>query len=167
MAELEKKQKEEIYERYFPKPDANKRAQESTIQRERRNCCSGPSHRVLSCCRNQHQNVTDTSNDTALGNSLKDAIKAIEGLAKDVGHLKYKMEILSDLSIPQMLRDYLQKQNHAMPPTDNIAGPSPTEVLSQAGDNHPTAAAQQYQDLLNASKTTIDDAVHDTSCELN
>ena len=167
VAELEKKQKEDIYERYFPKPDV-KRTQESTSQAERRSCCSGPPHLVPSCCRNQqfacqHQHVSDTSNEPALGSAVNDAIKAIEVLSKDVSALKCKVDILADLSIPQMLREYLQKQNHAPPPTDNSNGPSATKLPPQTASD----TTQHYQDLLNASHTTIDDAVHDISGELN
>ena len=74
-----------------------------------------------------------------------------------------KSWLYADLSIPQMLREYLQKQNHAPPPIDNSNGPSATKLPPQTASD----TTQHYQDLLNASHTTIDDAVHDISGELN
>ena len=85
-------------------------------------------------------------------------------MKQDMVNLKYRLDILNDVSIPQKIRDAVKLLNSTLPPSPrpNLTS-SPTIVHStKAPESEPD------QEIINCSKTSIDDAMDDISSdELN
>ena len=160
VADLEKKQKQDIYDRYFPKAQASPASdQGNNTQADYGSCCCNKtSHLVVSCCRSQQQRPCQNQQSAFIpeevGNKLDD-------IKQDMKNLKCRLDILSDVTIPQKIREAIKQDNITMPstPRSNItsspASPFPASTLTvEAG-----------QEPVNDSNTTIDEAIHDLSSD--
>ena len=180
--DLEKKQKQDIYEKYFPKPDAPTDTRDTINNTEHTGCCSRMSQPVSSCCRTQYhpchnQPMISCRATAAPDNAVMDIAKKIDELKKNIEDLKCKMDITIDVSIPQKIRDTFNQyiggpslspetSSTKTPTTTNTAGPS----LNKAQDNVEDKsgdAADPLPNPSNVSNTTIDDAMSDISFDLN
>ena len=109
VADLEKRQKQDIYERYFPKPDVSASSgTEPNKQPDSGSCCPRTSHLVLSCCNNSHQHQSsDSLSSPAIEKLTKEVTNRMDAFKSDMDHLKCRIDILSEVSVPQTVRETL------------------------------------------------------------
>ena len=157
VADLEGKQKQDSYDRYFPHPKDAKTSQES-VRHEANSCCSG-SHRaplVISWC-SGHHSVEGPGKDNK--NDFQEIVKKFDDLKADLHNVKNRVDILSDVSIPRVIRQVLQ----------SIALPTHTPDAAEAGPStryiHSSKQPSPQPDL-NTSCMTVDDA-ENSSQDLN
>ena len=154
LADLEGKQKQDIYDRYFPHPKDAHTSQEP-VRHEGNSCCSG-SHRaplVISCCSGHHSREGTGKENM---NDFQEIAKKFDDLKADLNTVRKKVDILSDVSIPRVIRQVLQ--SIAIPTHVAEAGPS-------TRDNHSSQQPSPQPDL-NTSCMTVDDA-ENSSQDLN
>ena len=195
VVELEKKQKEDIYNKYFPLPGSAPTPQPSGTHHEQGHghvgCNHGAPHLILSCgnMKNncfQHLNSTCQSSDTVTGEQTK---KFAE-LKSAIDTIRYKVDLLSEVTIPQLKRTGYQNTPHQpspvigtepppAPPLSDAQGPpsQPQSGLDPAPPPSPpdfgapptlsSHAHLEKTDLMNISQMTIDDAILDVSPDLN
>ena len=168
VAELEKKQKQDIYDRYFPLPGVDNAAKEPTNQQKPANCCSNASHFVLPLCVGQHSHhPSNGSSRTGEDASVKDITSIIADLTSSLDNLKYRLDILTDVSIPKMIREALQSHCPVSPiiPADNCQpsspGPAPVSVVQRHDVTSPP------QEDNNISCTSMDETALNNSKDLN
>ena len=169
VAELEKKQKQDIYDRYFPLPGADDAAQQSSSQQKPSSCCSNATHFALPVCIGQHNHQPSSGGTSSSdGTAMKDISSAIADLTTHLDNLKYRLDILVDVSIPKMIRDALQNPAQVLQ-TESDNG----QHLSSHGPPHvPDSVAQSQgvtvpQESNNISCTSMDEAALDNSNDLN
>ena len=194
VVDLEKKQKDDIYNRYFPLPGSAP-TQPSTTEHEQGNkhvgCNHGAQHLVLpcgfmkqNCCHPQY-----TSCQTS-GASTGEESKKIAELKSSVDNLKYQVDLLTEVTIPQLMRTGCQNGPHQPAPvTDTESPPASTssDALATLVPHQPdiatppvppptdpvappplhSHASPDKSDLMNVSQMTIDDEIHDVSTDLN
>ena len=154
VADLEGKQKQEIYDRYFPHPKDPQTRQEP-VRNEGSSCCSSspPTPVVISCCSGHH----NTREGPGKGNitEFQDMAKKFEELKADLDSLKYRVDILSDVSIPKVIRQVLQS---IAIPTHNTDAREGNDSLSTGDNNCSQQPPSLSQPDLNTSCMTVDDA---------
>ena len=195
VAELEKKQKEEIYNRYFPLPSSTPTPQHNTQQQgqchSHISCHPGALHHTQPCCKHklyscQQQSTTCHSLETF----IEEQTKKFANLQSAIDDMKYKVELLSDVTIPQLKRTVCHSSPArpspvpstgpppAQPPSYTRLSPvPPTPDCPTPRDPPPSSSgapsttrrhiSQDKEDLSNVSQMTIDDAIHDVSSDLN
>ena len=153
VADLEKKQKDNIYDKYFPSESTS--AQPST-RNNTGSCCSATPHILLSCC---HNNPTQGAVHTS---STEDVTEKLDDLKRDLDGLKCRFDMVSEVSIHKIIRDLLQ--NHVIPPgpIPNSAAPVSPATPCPASIPKTTPASNECD---NISHTTIDEI--DISEDLN
>ena len=143
LVELEKKLKNDIYEKYFPSSttDSNKTSQEAYNTHHVNTCPTATPHVVFPCC------STHTRQDTPHSSSLTEVTKRLDDLKQDIDTLKCSFNVLTDVSIPQIIRDVL--------PT--LVLPQETPAPSAAKSRPVSSDPPPAQDEANISHITIDE----------
>ena len=163
VADLETKQKQNIYDRYFPMPDTENVApsnyQEPEITSNRSSHCFShvPHCRYQPrCCHGCHSSLpTEVTFDKNLEQKLIN-------LNNDIKELETKIDVLTEVTVPQIIRQTLDKLT---PPITNT---QPVEPQKQQGTQIVTEVdSMAEQDMNDASHNTIDDDIHEISVDLN
>ena len=117
--DLEKKQKQEIYEKYFPKPSNSQNSHSPSPAPDSTNsfhspttavsstCCSTSSHLVLSCCSCHDTHGQRGQVSTATNNQEEQIInlsKQLKEISDNNTILHCRMDTLTDITLPQNLR---------------------------------------------------------------
>ena len=185
VGELEKKQKEEIYKRYFPHQSSST-SEASNLQPGTGSCVSGSEtlHLLSTCCSmRQHCCYQQSSARPTSETWITEQGKQITELKSDLATIKYKVELLTEVTVPQLIR--ASNENHVncqtthevpttahttLPPNPQSSGLStvqqPEESLSVTvggATSSPRTAVIDLPEELNASHMTIDDAIADVS----
>ena len=178
--DLERKKKQDIYEKYFPKPADSTSSEDTINNTEHTGCCSRISQPSLSCCRTQHypchnQPIISCSATAAPSDAVKDVAKKIDEIVRNMDDLKYKIDVTMDITIPHKIRDafnqYLSTPSlpsgpSSIPTATNAAGPSFSKAQNNM-DGKSSDTADPAPNPSNVSNTTIDDAMSDISFDLN
>ena len=168
VADLESKQKQDIYNRYFPMPDTDTLPRQSNqpepdnppVSRPRPSSCSHHTH----CCSHQTQYChgyhapphTPHPTAGAPGSNVDDKL---DNLKKDVDDMKCKLDVLTDVSIPKMIRDALSS---GLISENSSVAEKPTKIhTDKNGVNN------NDQEVHDESQHTIDDDIHEISVDLN
>ena len=150
----QKKQKENIYERYFPKDTS---ASHGDVNQQPQPCCCNRSSHVLlsSCQQNSCHRQQNLGCPLSSDGIIKDIALTVEALRDDVKNLKVCLNIQNEVSIPQMIRDALMKSQNIFPDTQpsNHAGP-PTSVSAATGSTSSVCATTCSPSLTGSTAGT-------------
>ena len=156
VADLETKQKQDIYDRYFPMPGSNNPEQSNQHPQEPEKSCHGSSccHHHVHPCRYQPR-CCQGCNSAAVAppkecEKSNDTLEKIETLEKDIKDLKHKIDVLTDVTIPQMIRLALSNAAQTIQDTETQQGPPSTQPGERTDNN-------ADQDMNDVSCHTIDD----------
>ena len=179
--DLEKKQKDDIYDKYFPKPNPTKSAPPTADTPS--NSCSSGTHMVLSCCtcyntKHQQKPCSNSTTSDDFESVVRNLSKQMEVLKNNNTDLKVRLDTLNDITLPQSLRAALSESNcrcsssqccPALAPSTPYTsqyGPSSDASYQAASKNtaNGTPANQVFEEIDDA-ETSIDNAIHDLSTE--
>lgn len=146
--ELEKKQKQDIYDRYFPRSDDVTSSPATYPHRH----CSCSSHLVLPCCSCSHAGGQSKPYEQPPQNVSEQVVRDLVNQMGDIkivaADLKCKMDIIFDkLKIPEQLGN----STNQVDPVHQKVGSFEEVVINEQ----------------ETSKISIDDAIHDLSDDLN
>ena len=142
LSELDKKLKNDIYDRYFPSSNADTRSnQETNTTHHTHTCPTATPHVTFSCCSNH------TRPDTVHSSSIIELANKLDDLKQNFDSLKCSFDVLTDVSIPQIIRDVL--------PTIVISQETPAPII--ASTNTAPSNPSPSQDIANVSHITIDE----------
>ena len=180
VAELEKKQKDDIYNKYFNSKGSSS-AENSDPQHRPDSCHHSTTHLVLPCC-NQRQRCCTPPVPEPL---LTEQTRRLCQLESDIAALKNQVDLLSESPIVQLGRTEQTNTGHSSTirtpatPLPTKATPPPYQTSQQLapalttpvpGPSQAPASCHgchDHQDMINISQMTIDDAIHDASYDLN
>ena len=154
--ELEKKQKQEIYERYFPESGTSQSfqtpapgsTQTSHNSVPASTCCGITSHTMLSCC-SCHNTKCPENSTTAKDKEdiIRDILKQLKALKDNNTELNCKFDTLTDITLPQNLRAFYNKDDcRPAQPTPDLSPTDPSlGGSSQASQSTPNLSS--YMEL--------------------
>ena len=155
VADLEAKQKENIYNKYFPRETSN------TSPEPIPNFPSN--HIVFSCCRSHQSSTSKVFNSDGA-----DIMEKIDAIKEDIKNLKYRMDVQNDVVFPKMLRDSLEQFQY--PTSTPAVKTTPTTCVPHTATSAVTYTTSVMTEpavtsniSIDESHTSIDDALHDIS----
>ena len=163
VADLETKQKQNIYDKYFPMPGTENVEQTNTKEPEitpnrSSHCSTHVTHCRYQprCCHGCHSSLpTDDIFD-------KNVEQKLSNLRNDIQDIKSKFDVLTEVTIPQIIRQTLETSS---PPTTNTETIEPQKQQVTQIDIEVDTVADQ--DMNDESHHTIDDDIHEISVDLN
>ena len=158
VADLETKQKQDIYDKYFPMPGSNNPEQGQSNQHRQEpdkswhgsSCC----HPHVPSCRYQPQYCQGCNSGISVSEKVcgesKDTLEKIKSLTDNVNDLNCKIDVLTDVTIPQMIRQALSTASQTIQNTETQEEPPSTQP-NEVTDNN------SNNDVNDVSCHTIDD----------
>ena len=155
VADLEKKQRDDIYEKYFPKPNSN--ASENHQNTDQRKYSCGTSQQNISCCRHIPlgcQIICDSAKHT--DNASNEVLKGLAALKDDIENVKNRLDAAINTTLPKLVEEALTRCNPS-----TAAGR--THSLPSCDYTGVTQNTEESPNLADSSHTTLDDAMGDVS----
>ena len=178
VVDLEKKQKQDIYDRYFPQQNKAKDMSEKISDPE-----PSYSNRNMSrhCCRclvqhSCHSLSLTPCNSTELpSNNTKDITDKFDDIKRELETMKCKIDTAINVTIPQKIRTALAYKDHSMAAQESApSGPRPEPQLpthpAQASDRPSSPhKSKSVPDIVTNDdlNTTIDEIMDEVSEDLN
>ena len=189
VADLEIKQKQDIYDRYFPKQGSQNKHCESVNQKAQENQHHPPSqsssphtcqpHLSTSChppptyCSYllQHcQGCRSSAPTPTPGNAAsmsQEIMEKLDIIKSDINGVKCKMEVFSEVTIPRIVRDTLSASSDHHPTLSSQTSTDPDPPHEPQTNHSNTNDINIDQEINEVSHHTIDDDIHDVSEDLN
>ena len=170
VADLEKKQKQDIYDRYFPQQNKDTSERISDPQIISRHCCR---------CLAQHSchslSFTPCNNTESLSNNTKDITDKFDDIKRELETMKCKIDTAINVTIPQKIRTALTYNDPSIAdqePVPSRAGPEPQPPTHPAQtSDHPSSSrkSEAVPDIVTNDdlNTTIDEIMDEVSEDLN